>query len=463
MEDKSPFIPSEATFSSREGDDSDAEKKTDKKKKSKFSELLAKILPKKPETTEDETPESSRVQAMFERFSNSFSSLFGLEKEEVEEPEEEMAQDEIDRRPNVLFAPIGVELEEAAPVIPTRSEVQPAGSDSSEASNDFSLPSVELPQFEAATATPDSEQRGDVTPSSALETDTDNRPSQTEIAVPEEVLIRATNETADSSGGLVSPETTNNPATKTEKETVIETGGGGGAALLGLLVADKLSRSRDEKLKKGADELRRQVQQVERRQTEDTLTVTTAQSRNQEQIDQLRQRRTEGVGATPNIQPATEVAYAKKANREPQNSSEARLSAPRPEVRQSKPERRVPAESVAAETGPITEKSRIVYEQVEKAAEKDVALEGFYERRHEIKDVPSASQQGSSGAGGAQSSGVGPQQAPSQPVPIQSRPNQIGSSQAQQQAYKDAVRQGVAAGLAVVIGFVLLVFIWSLL
>lgn len=463
MENKSPFIPSEATFLSREVDDSDTEKKTDKKKKNKFSELLAKILPKKPVTSEVEAPEFSRVQAMFERFSNSFSSLFGLEKEEVEEPEEVPAQNEVDRRPNVLFAPIGVELEEATLATSGGPEAQPVRLDSSEVSNDFSLPSDELPQFEAATTTPDNEQKEDAPASNALETDTDNWPSQAETVVQEEVLIRAANEAADSSGGLVTPETTNNSAIKTEKETVIETGGGGGAALLGLLVADKLSRSRDKKLKKGADELRRQVQQVERKQTEDTLAVSLAQSRNQEQIDQLRQRRTEGVGSTANKQPATEVAYAKKANREPQNSSEARLSGLRSEVRKSKSERRVTAENVTAETVPITEKSPIMYEQVEKAAEKDVAPEGFYERRHEIKDVPSVSQQGGSGDRGVQSGGFEPQQAPSQPFSIQSRLSQIGSSQARQQAYKDAVRQGVAAGLAVVVGLILLVFIWSLL
>jgi len=254
-----------------------------------------------------------------------------------------------------------------------------------------------------------------------------------------------------------------------ENNTYIEQNGGGGAALLGFVAAETLSRHRDKKIRKEARQLREQVKKIDSKHQNEELNISTAVAQNREQIAYLRQRR-EMAEQKPLVRSTPEVTKTNVSYEADRRVAEKVIEKHNVYTRESRPvyEQRDSREVVQTSKETV-EKSRspsenLILEQVEKAAEHDVALEAYYERMHEAKDVPTNSGTAGGSAGGYvqqdQHSGHNDR---AQDQAIRKLQEEHRAVKESRDLYQNAAKRGVWAGIAVLIAFMLIALLWSLL
>jgi len=258
----------------------------------------------------------------------------------------------------------------------------------------------------------------------------------------------------------------NEPIIK-ERETIIEKRGGAGAALLGAVVANRLSKSRDRKIQAEAKELEKKVEGLQKAEERDAYNIERLRAKSQEQADQLRAKRTTSAEQPQNrpeipIVDEQNVIYTSKQpethNARPYNHPEQSVdSIPKPNIRRETEHKDV------AERKTTPEIDHVVLQQVEQAAEHNIALERYFERRHEVKDVPT----NSTGQTGVSLGLINQHQLQQTSIGSEKRIAQIEQKQREaartQQAYKQAATQGVVAGIIVLVSLGIIVFVWSLL
>ncbi len=418
--------------------------KEKKKTKNSFQKLLARLLPQEPEHTEH--PEDNEEVSKTHRFRQIFKNLFGtfVDLDEQKENEDTIATSEFDEPMNINYPEHQFSLIDTVMVDEQDTIVVPS-------------------EVDEVTDTV-------VAPEPLLSTET--KEPVIETAVPHndyiEVSDEVTPESTDTTQDYVRPQVVSNEylpshesKEQTEKTVYIEQNQGGGAALLGFVAAETLSRHRDAKIRKEAEHLREQVTKIDNRHEASELSIDRVVAQNREQIATLRQKRE--ITESP-------TAVHVSPEKTPKNNFEVHAQPTEKKVT----EQRVPTEKLRtkAEHTVVRElpeqrrqtSENLVLEQAEKAAEQDVALEAYYERMHEAKDVPTVS-------GGAGSSVAGSYQDATIHEASRSQQQSLQHQNQQQQKvisqtnslYQDAAKRGVFAGIMVLVAFLFVVLVWSLL
>lgn len=256
-----------------------------------------------------------------------------------------------------------------------------------------------------------------------------------------------------------------------ERETVVEKRGSTDATLLGAIAANRLSESRDRKVQTEAKRLKKKAEKLQKDQKKDMYEIERLRVRSQKQALELRQKR---ESASQHAQNGSEVASLNTSQpletEKPQQFSQTEVKTQTtPEVTQRAQEVKQDSyeknpEVAQYEIPRRTEVDPVVLEQVEQAAEQNIALERYFERRHEVKDVPTNST-GQSGVDlGVRTTSVQAQDFATQTKHQLTRLEEQQRKALQtQQVYKHAATQGVMAGIILLVSFALLAFIWSLL
>lgn len=459
MEDNHSPTPDGAEFRAFDSDGDETEKSSDKKKKRSFSDVLNKLLPNQEENNEADanSPEGGRVNKVIYALKELFGRTGDVETDEL--PEEDDAVGSGPERP--LRLPLLPRIGES-PLNPVASEQTEVFSRASKVVEgaDYSwmpVPTVEINETEVV----DNAQIAEPVESNMADSFTEMTPipdTERQTREVQEVMVPA------------------EPVRETEapRQEVIVQQRGHRAALAGFVAAETLSRHRDRKIRREARELKRQVDRSEKQQSREQE-ILTAQKRNAEQITQLQDRRIETLEkeAKTTKQEVQEVYV-----REPASTSEVKVERQaqpsverkevKPESQRAKPEVQPvqlnPAEKVEqanpVESTHITEE--LVRSQVEQAAERDVAIEAYYERRHEAKDVPTTSATGQDDSPGAGRTVTNDEKLKRQAL-IQQLEQEHQSIEQSRSMYSQAVKQGVWAGTAVVIALVTVALVWSLL
>lgn len=462
MEDKSPLYPGGEEFRIPDADNDDAEtsKKDEKKqKKSKLSELWNKLFNK--EVDEKDEGEKSLLQSI----GALFGKATGLEKEEVQEEQGEEVEPEQQLEPGrELAVPIlGGDIEYSpsysiddeqyttavdVPLTNTQSEYTIPLTPEQALSVDDELPSPQLYDTEP-TAVGDTETVYSTEPEEVVSTANESTDSSEEpdLTTPEE-LARIRQEIADERGYEERP---TDPVIK-ERETVIENRGGGGAAMLGFVAAEVLSRSRDKKIRKEADKLRHKVEALDKTQDVTNTERLEAEARNRQQIEELKNKR------HGKVEQAFKVSEVKRA--ESTAVVDAAPVQPKQEVLRAT---EIDEQGSKSEATPSQE-SEVVFEQVRGAAERDIALEKYYEQRHELKDDPGGAQthSGNRGKLTPNSQAHSPLLTPTVQYSLIAEEKQRQAQQTRD-LYKHAITQGTIAGIIMLVSFAIVVFLWSLL
>ncbi len=463
MEDKSPFIPQEAKFSALENldDDAQAPEKKDKKKKSRLSEWLSKFL--RPRVDEDTSPEADKKREktwrVTEAFKNLFSRATGVETDELPEgdspePERSLAGE------RSLYFPLTTELL-PKPVGEAQLSYDKPAETEYQASE--SATKDEIPLYDGSVEVPQDNSEADNPDNVTIEHKPDRISDQTKpISTIESTPLREQQ--------VFTPHR-HESQPRAEKEVVVERGGGGGAALLGFVAAETLSRSRDAKIRREAEVLKKQVDQLEKNQTFQSHELNEVRDKNREQVEALRERRLDSRSERETIinhnkreetltQPtqARETVVFERAERDDvqQNESAKR----QPEHRGSIAKVRTEA---VPESRPHPKSEELVFDQIEQAAERDIPLESYYERRHEAKDVPTSPHVAPAMSDGGYLAGA--TNVPDRSDAVLSETKHALSPSSRSQAndlYVQAAKQGVFAGLIAIVSFLIIVFIWSL-
>jgi len=468
MEDRNPFLPSEAEFKASHNEDLEdgSDKKESKKKKSRFAELLAKLLPKNHDTENTNSEQGNEKHSFLEKIVGRFGFL-GVEKEEV--PDKDDNDSESASAPEgFLFAPLGVEVDD---ISLDDQQLNNSFDETSQkvasvnGSEDISVPLGDSQVSENELPT----MYGNIAQEFQSREDGRALIDDDEESIFHDVHLESSLPKPDMAARDASSEVIQQPVQVKERETVIERSGGGGAALLGFVAAETLSRSRDKKIRQEAAELREQIEKLEEKQVYTNSYLDETRNKNREQFNELRKRGKEAPSTNRKIETTNVTANAKKPLQRPFVAPETI------KTREDTLEKDKELKNTTTERSNTSEKfsvfetykeKKLVLEQIEKAAEQDIALESFYEKMHEVKDVPTTNAHGQS-SGGA------------------SRPNtysfgQVSGGQAHgsyqdnlgrphtkktvhdESLYKNAAKQGAVAGVALVIIFALLALVWSL-
>ncbi len=235
-----------------------------------------------------------------------------------------------------------------------------------------------------------------------------------------------------------------------------------GAALLGFVAAETLSRHRDAKIRKEAASLKDHVEKQDKYHTTTEFSLEERVAHNKEQLEKLRHKRSE---VEPQIPPRTTERES------------LRTSVPNPELARSKVneviiERRVPDVQVersvpgkmseTPEANQYSSGERLILDQVENAAEHDIAIEAYYERMHEAKDVPTGTTGSGGGMGGSsyqkseKNSSIGA-------VSINPKKSSTHDNTKNDELYLLAAKRGAITGVMLLLGFLVVALIWSLL
>lgn len=259
------------------------------------------------------------------------------------------------------------------------------------------------------------------------------------------------------------------PLRHTQSETVILDRSRPGVAPEQLKKAETMDRLRNRKRRKEIRRTNRRVEEIEKIQ-KDTDKAANKQTKAQlemmqrmEQIERALQERAEEQNITQQkieaLPKAPERVIETKVIERPAESVKEILQKRQPE--------RVAAQPAAQELARARYESmqpQAVMEQVEKAAEENIAIEGLFERRHEVKDEDSALHQ--TGSGGSAQKPVRPfagaaapflnvTAAPTQKI-IQTKDNMM---QYVAPEYKQAVRNGFWAAMVLLVFMLLMFFI----
>ncbi len=235
-----------------------------------------------------------------------------------------------------------------------------------------------------------------------------------------------------------------------------------GAALLGFVAAETLSRHRDAKIRKEAVTLKKQFERSDKKHTTQEFSIEQRVIQNREQVEDLRHKRNETrqmVRPIESEMPPISVDLVRAERIMHQDSPAERndFSHQREVVVARAPE--VKKDMALDRTG-----EQLILNQVENAAERDIALEAYYERMHEAKDVPTSGASGSGGGGaGRPVDPVSARKSESHDTQsIASRHSGSASNQKEDDLYATAARRGAWAGVALLAGLLIIAVIWSL-
>lgn len=427
------------------------EKKT--KKKSRFEQFLERIIPKnKQENSESVEADSQEAKTgFFESSRNLLGKIFGIDKEEVSEPHSTNEEGEFEEprsfRLGGLFAETSLDTDNSADEAPETLPETP-----------YDTPEAEQTDYideEPSTAetAPEEPQIADNEPYDYPETNN----IQQEI----EELHRQAEQTdsdvrfsdAEAYEPIDRSRETGVGERKEEagEKTIIERRGGAGAALVGFVAAETLSRSRDKKIRKEAEELKKKVDKNKDEQEFKDTTLETLQRRQQEQIEALQNKRKKAPAEqehTVRQSRTPEVRHAK-----PDRKQEAKG----PEVAEQQ-KARIEKQQRSPETPSLSDE-RLHFQEVEQAAENDIPIESFYERRHEIKDVASTPVKNFATAYKQNA-----YHDAEETIATDYSEGGFGSSKdLNKELYKDAIKQGATAGIVIVVAVIAVVLLWSLL
>lgn len=261
---------------------------------------------------------------------------------------------------------------------------------------------------------------------------------------------------------------------------------------LSVLALDRLSRSRDERLRRRTVELRKKIDKLDNEHKQavsqlqevradierdrlssaqsNNYTVKTEQGHVVAKGEAVQRVETGAVPYDPKEglrqRMPQEVIYKEIAKSDYEAQLRRIESEPDPELRSRTLE-------VGQPPSAVVEKNRVtsIQEIVEQAAEQDIALEAYYERRHEVKDEPAsiAAAVGSSVASvapnsnGVHSQGIVKQikeelrtsPKPKSPLPL--------SSMGDGSLYQQAMAKGATAGIILLVSFLIVVLFGGLL
>jgi hypothetical protein len=460
MENKSPFLPSEAEFVAQTEEQGDAtEKKDSKKKKGAFQTLLEKLIPR--QSTQEAEPttapdEKDRSVGFFERFKGTLNSFFGVEKAELPESLlQSTAESKLDQLRAPILAPIGVEADlESMPTVPAadqeeiKSRTTTPTSVHEELNHSMTEEAISLNDSMSIHELPDIPvvSTDEVLPAHEVRYLDQQLPSEPSVGESRSDVLE---------DKRLQPRYEH---TTQGKETIFERNSGGGAALLGFVAAETLSRSRDKKLRREAEQLRQKVDRQEAEQQFTTQEIHRVTQRNAHEIKELRNKRTEAL-QTPQVHETTNLTQPiEKAH----VTSEKRVEQQKPLTVSSEKETEPLMGTLSHEDTP---EKRILQAHVEQAAEKDVALEGYYEKRAEVKDVPTAAPQSIGYGAGvmATTTSVSPSRAHTISTNHPQSPEGAAEPGGHVNLYKDSIRQGATVGLAIIAGLVIIALVWNLL
>jgi len=240
-----------------------------------------------------------------------------------------------------------------------------------------------------------------------------------------------------------------------------------GPAIATGVVVDQLSRHRDRKIRKSAhktdEKLNKLTKSHEELQQKHERSSHEQDKRNRKFEQQHEQHRKQTAERIEQPQPQAETTIPLHANKEAEVRLRQPEQAPKREyqevsrtVEAASPELRPPAQP---EARPMVEraKAELVLQQVEAAAEQDIALEKQYEQRHEVKDVATSRSQAHGGAFGANASQMTEVAHPKAALPDTAKPRLLPPPpRNQEEAYKRAMMAGFWTAMIIII-FVLLV------
>lgn len=470
MEDKSPFYTGGAEFKApdQETEEDTTVESSKKKKKNVVSELWNKLFNKETDQPKEEQ------KSFLEAFGAFFRKTAEVEQDEIAEAEDPEDVD-VDRGNDIRFPFLGISAEsadeESADTEPTTNMLE-----SEEQTLDFNEPSHAKPVRETIDNDEISTEQEEVviSPDASLPEAEYQAVSDEQAYEPQVAHQIQDRDLAQEHEGALADRSTNEhidqgrsePVIK-ERETIIEQRGGAGAALLGAVVANRLSKSRDRKIQAEAKELEKKVEGLQKAEEQDTYNIERLRAKSQEQADQLRAKRTTSAEQPQNrpeipIVDEQNVIYVSKHpeahNARPYNRPEQSVeSVPEPSKRRETEHKDV------AERKTTPEIDHVVLQQVEQAAEHNIALERYFERRHEVKDVPT----NITGQTGVSLGLINQHQLQQTSIGSEKRIAQIEQKQREaartQQAYKQAATQGVVAGIIMLVSLGIIVFVWSLL
>jgi hypothetical protein len=266
------------------------------------------------------------------------------------------------------------------------------------------------------------------------------------------------------------------PATK-ERELVVEKRGGAGAAAVGFVAADLLSRSRDKKIRKEAKQLKKKVTSLEKKQETDYFEAQRIQAQNKEQLRDLAAKREHDLKIQAQkfesvkvpeprlpVEAKTEKAQVTVERVVHREQSIERV--PKPEVLTS--ERQKPDSDSTYEA--LVRQNQELLATIEQAKEVSYAGETYYDRQHEVMDEPtkydmaSGASVSSHDSSGQQSTlpvtnSNQTQHSGQQPGLYDPLPQKTGLSD----EYKQAMLQGATTGIILLVGFLIVLILWSLL
>lgn len=467
-----------------ESEDSSGEKNEKKdKKKNRFERALELILPKKgaKEADEGEQDKAGFFERALEKTKGSFGRLFGIETEELPE-EEDSVGDRVEeeaepytpwfRLGNMNF--ISTDASEVHPEQNANEQTEPALADSPESETNDTPQTIEGGETTeiSDTSSPSREEL----PVVEIEHGRNHRAqeeAETANSLQREAAIRpVTRENLPSDGR---PE-------QVQPQTVVERRGGAGAALVGFVAAETLSRHRDKKIRKQAKQMDREVKSQAKELESQSYELKELQQRQKEQRAELQHKRAQD---TPeNIAQPTQRRPEVRPTQEKQPGTQKEAQANNPETRPAAKTPIPEKDPVARKTveyknsssideekrklegdrvSPISPEERWHLEQIEQAAEQDVALESYYERRHEAKDVPST--HGGNSTGYTYQHSTDDVSGPYSNKDATNTHVKQSSSQVQQtkDEYKTAAKQGAIAGVAIVIAVAIVLLVASLL
>ncbi len=462
MEDKSPFFSGGAEFKAPDSDvDDEKSPNSLKKKKNPISKLWAKLFDKETEQPKEEH------KGFLEAFGAFFSKVTGVEKSEIDDIHEQSQDAEPKSTPDLRFPLLG------GVDVPPATDVEPMENPDTSTEADTAYDQTyagELPvphdDVAAETQEPSPDDGADIQPDHYNIADI----HLVEELVPqdtqrEELIDQSSARNAHIEASGVQER--GQPVIQ-ERETVVERRGGAGAALLAVVVANQLSKSRDRKIQAEANQLQKKVERLQRDEQRDAYDIERLRSRSHKQAEQLRAKR-ETRSEKPQNTPELVYTAPSTTEKRPSPALEAKTTLEKadgsPSPQETKGNTVPKTETKHDETPQRRELDPVVLEQVEQAAEQNIALERYFERRHEVKDVPSNSLGGQTGL----DLGTRTTQSHAQDFATQANQQLTRLEQQQrqslhaQQSYQKAAKQGVMAGIILLVSFSLIVFICSLL
>lgn len=150
-----------------------------------------------------------------------------------------------------------------------------------------------------------------------------------------------------------------------------------GPAIVGSVIVDQLSRHRDRKIRKEAQTFKKQVEKQEKAHVQAEAALDKKHQQLQEMIEQQATTQQQEKVAPIEHQPRSQTRPS------PEASEKTVIETP-PII--DNVESLPPQPSLTPELADAN--AKVVLEQIEAAAERDVAVEGQFERRHEAKDEP---------------------------------------------------------------------------